>query len=58
MNVNKQFIDKIGGIKNSFNYRKSWPKKVKQVMQKAGLVELVNDIENKHMSFDEAWEKK
>jgi hypothetical protein len=58
MNVNKQFIDKIGGVKNSFNYRKSWPKKVKQVMKKAGLVELVNNIENKHMSFDEAWEKK
>jgi len=57
MNTNKQFLDKIGGIKNSFNYRKSWPKKAKQVMKKAGLVELVNNIQNKHMSFDEAWER-
>ncbi len=58
MNTNNNFIDKIGGIKNSFNYRKSWPKKVKQVMSKTGLIELVDNIQNKHMSFDEAWEKK
>jgi len=58
MNANSCFIDKIGGVKNSFNYRKSWPKKAKQVMKKAGLVELVNNMQNKHMSFDEAWEQK
>ncbi|WP_457750433.1 glucosaminidase domain-containing protein [Sulfurimonas sp.] len=58
MDANNKFIEKIGGMKNSFNYRKSWPTKVKQVMKKAGLVELVDNIENKHMNFDEAWEQK
>lgn len=58
MSINNRFIDKIGGVKNSFNYRKSWSKKAKQVMKKAGLVELVDNMENKHMGFDEAWEQK
>ena len=55
--TNKNFIDKIGGIPQSFNYREEWPKKVKLIMDKVGLVQLVNDIYFKNLSFDEAWGK-
>ena len=55
--LNKAFIYKIGGIPNSFNYRKTWPKKVNLIMQKVGLVELVYDIEVNKKSFEEAWSK-
>ncbi len=58
MNTNKDFINRVGGIKNSFNYRKSWPIKAKIIMKKTGLVALVNNIQNKHMSFNQAWEQK
>jgi len=52
--LNKEFIDSIGGKKLSFNYRKSWPIKVKAVMRNAGLVELMKDMKNQK-SFDESW---
>jgi len=55
--LNKAFIYKIGGILNSFNYRKTWPKKVNLIMQKVGLVELIYDIEVNKKSFEEAWSK-
>ena len=58
MGLNIVFINKIGGIKNSFNYRKTWPKKVELIMKKVGLVQLVNSIVNEKMSFNEAWESK
>ena len=58
MSLNIAFINKIGGLKNSFNYRKTWPKKVEYIMKKAGLVKLVTDITNKNMSFEAAWENK
>jgi len=56
--TNKDFTNKIGGIPNSFNYRQTWPKKVKLIMDKVGLVELVNDMVSKKLSFEEAWKKK
>jgi len=55
--INEEFIDKIGGHPNSFNYRKSWPKKVKLIMNRVGLVELTNDIYFKKMSFSQAWQR-
>jgi len=55
MSTNIDFINKIGGVPKSFNYRKTWPKKVKLIMKKVGLVKLVNDINYKNMSFEEAW---
>ena len=58
MNLNIGFIDNIGGVPNSFNYRKTWPKKVKLIMNRVGLVQLVDQIHNKHMSFNEAWSEK
>ena len=54
--TNKNFIDKIGGIPLSFNYRESWPKKVKLIMDKTGLVQLAHDINFNNKSFDEAWD--
>lgn len=57
MKVNKGFIERIGGIKNSFNYRKEWPIKVKLIMKKTALVKLVYDMKVKGMSFEEAWER-
>ena len=53
--VNDKFISKIGGHPHSFNYRKSWPKKVKFIMNRTGLVDLTNDIEFKSISFTQAW---
>ncbi len=57
INVNIEFIKKIGGIPHSFNYRENWPKKATLIMKKAGLVELTNDIYFNNMSFDAAWRK-
>ncbi len=54
-NVNKEFINRIGGHPHSFNYRKTWPKKVKLIMKKAGLVKLTKDIHFKNMTFKKAW---
>jgi len=48
------FVNGIGGKKYSYNYRKSWPKKVIQIMQRAGLVTLTSDI-YKGKSFEESW---
>ncbi|WP_226960593.1 glucosaminidase domain-containing protein [Sulfurimonas paralvinellae] len=56
--VNNDFIDYIGGKPHSFNYRKSWPKKVKNIMKRAGLVVLVQKMEKNKMGFDEAWKDK
>jgi hypothetical protein len=53
--VNMEFISKIGGHPHSFNYRETWPKKAKLIMNKVGLVKLTNDIQYKAMSFDNAW---
>jgi len=58
MNLNKGFIDQVGGKKNSFNYRKTWPKKVKYILKKAGLVQLVKDIKLNKLTFEQAWSKK
>jgi len=55
--VNDEFIKQVGGKPHSFNYRKTWPKKVKLIMDKAGLVALVKNMQTKKMSFDEAWKE-
>lgn len=48
------FVNGIGGKKNSYNYRKSWPKKVIQIIKRAGLTSLTNDI-YKGKTFKESW---
>lgn len=55
--TNFGFVDRIGGVPHSFNYRETWPKKIKFIIKKVGLIELVNDIDRNNMSFKEAWEK-
>lgn len=57
MSLNKEFIERIGGHKNSFNYRKPWPKKAKLIMRKVGLVQLVKNVHVKNMNFKDAWRK-
>jgi hypothetical protein len=52
--LNVEFINSIGGKKNSFNYRKSWPKKVTAVLNKTGLVKLSKDI-YKNKDFNKVW---
>ena len=56
--TNEKFINIIGGHSNSFNYRKSWPKKAKLIMHKAGLVELSQDLYINKINFDKSWRNK
>ena len=55
ISTNKAFIGLIGGRKNSFNYRKSWPKKVIMIMKRVGLVPLTQDIYYNKKNFEDAW---
>ncbi|NOQ31307.1 MAG: hypothetical protein GQ570_09310 [Helicobacteraceae bacterium] len=55
--TNVAFINKIGGVPHSFNYRKTWPPKVQYILDRAGLVELVNNMK-KGISFEKAWSQK
>ncbi|MDA7816756.1 glucosaminidase domain-containing protein [Sulfurimonas sp.] len=56
--INKKFIDMIGGKKHSFNFRDTWPKKAKLIMNKVGLVKLTKDIYINKMNFKKAWDNK
>lgn len=49
-----KFIEAIGGKKNSFNHRKSWPRKVKNIMRNTGLIPLAKDIYY-GKTFEESW---
>ncbi len=53
--INDKLIDMIGGKKNSFNYRKSWPKKIKLIMNKVGLVALSQSLHVSQKKFDDLW---
>jgi len=53
--TSKEFINTIGGRKNSFNYRKTWPKKVIKVMKKTGLIELAQTMHSKNKNFNDSW---
>ena len=48
------FINNIGGKQHSFNYRKSWPKKVITVMKNTGLIELIKEMKD-GKNFEDAW---
>lgn len=54
--VSEELINNIGGKPHSFNYRKTWPKKVITVMKNIGLVELLKDMRN-GKSFNDAWKR-
>jgi len=49
------FINQIGGKPNSFNFRKTWPKKVTYIIKNAGLAELTNQMNKTDKEFDELW---
>ena len=48
------FIHAIGGRLNSYNFRKTWPKKVIYIIKNAGLTQLTKDL---HLGkkFDASW---
>jgi hypothetical protein len=56
LSTNIEFLNKIGGKKNSFNYRKSWIKKVTYILKNAGLNELSKTIYYENKNFKTAWE--
>ncbi len=49
------FINEIGGKPYSFNYRKSWPKKVNNIIKKAGLAELSQQLYTDKSEFQNVW---
>jgi hypothetical protein len=53
--LNDKFINAIGGKKNSFNYRKTWPKKIKLIMNRVGLVALSESLHVSQKKFDDLW---
>ncbi len=57
LDTNLEFIKKIGGQKNSFNYRKSWVKKVAYILKNTGLNDLSKKIYFQNIDFEKAWEK-
>jgi hypothetical protein len=50
-----KFIHEIGGKLNSFNFRKTWPKKVLNIIEKAGLSELTAEFYSKNAEFKDVW---
>lgn len=49
------FINAISGRPNTFNYRKTWPKKVSFILKSAGLVPLTKAVYKGKLTFEEAW---
>ena len=54
-NTNLYFINAISGRPNTFNYRKTWPKKVTSILNNAGLVELTKQLYLKNKKFEQVW---
>ena len=48
------FVHEIGGKLNSYNFRKTWPKKVIYIIKQAGLSALTTDL-YKDISFEKSW---
>ena len=48
------FIHGIGGKLNSYNFRKTWPKKVIYIIKNAGLIDLTGQLHN-CVSFEKSW---
>lgn len=55
--TNLEFANKIGGHKNSFNYRDTWPKKVKYILTKTGLTQLCSAMYYQKKTFIKAWKQ-
>jgi len=50
-----KFVNEIGGKQNSFNFRKTWPVKVENIITKAGLEELTKELYINDKDFSEVW---
>lgn len=50
----KSFISRVGGKPHSFNHRKSWVKKVNDILDRGGLCSLATAM-GEGMSFEKAW---
>lgn len=50
-----QFVKSIGGKPYSFNFRETWPIKVKTIIQKAGLGPLTTELYDNNVRFEDAW---
>jgi hypothetical protein len=50
-----KFIHEIGGKPNSFNFRETWPKKVVNIIKKAGLEELTSALYLNNAQFEDTW---
>ena len=51
------FVHSISGKPNSYNFRKTWPKKVSYIIKRAGLISLTTQL-NKGVTFENAWNQK
>ncbi len=49
------FINDIGGRPNTFNFRKTWPKKGTYIIKNAGLIPLTKAIYTDKLTFEKAW---
>ncbi|MEA1973708.1 MAG: hypothetical protein U9N34_10530, partial [Candidatus Cloacimonadota bacterium] len=54
-NLSEQLIEMLGGKPGSFNFRKSWPKKAKWIMNNAELLKLSRSIYYDNLAFENAW---
>jgi hypothetical protein len=54
LELNKTFINTIGGKPNSYNFRETWPKKVISIMNGVGAVPLSKNLYEKTL-FESAW---
>ena len=54
--LSDQLIEMLGGKPGSFNFRESWPKKAKWIMNNAELLNLSRKIYYDKLGFEEAWE--
>ncbi len=48
------FVNEIGGKPNTYNFRKTWPKKVIYIIKNAGLPELTSQL-HKGIKFEKSW---
>ena len=51
----ERFINTIGGHPNSFNFRKTWPRKVMLIVNNAGLAMLSKQLYLEHKNFNGVW---
>lgn len=53
--LNKKFVNTIGGKPNSYNFRPTWPVKVLNIYKHVGANELAKQLYLQNKQFNEAW---